>query len=286
LEDGSKELSTANNFGGFWTKDKLDVLRDYLGFYTLALSKQRYQLVYVDAFAGTGRCGIKDRDGEHRLIEGSAKIALDCAGFDQYRFIEKKRKHREELEQLIAAHPNGGKASISAAGAEDALPFMLAGYDWRRWRGVLFLDPFGLQCTYDLLKRIAETKALDVFFLVSLSGLYRQAAINAADVDQGKRARLTAFLGTRDWQELYTAGPQDDLFSGPLVTREPGWEQILAIMTKRLKSLFPYVGEPTLMRAAGGAPLFALYFAVANPSGPAIGLASKVSREILSQLPG
>ena len=33
---------------------KLTTISDYLAFYTVALSKQRFRLTYFDAFAGTG----------------------------------------------------------------------------------------------------------------------------------------------------------------------------------------------------------------------------------------
>ncbi len=277
---------TANRFGGFWTQDKLKVLQEYLQFYCIAMSRQPYTLIYVDAFAGTGRCKIKNDSGGHDVIDGSAKIALDCApGFHQFRFIEKKKVHQAELADLISAHPNGKKASIATRSAEDLLPSILLGYDWNRHRGVLFLDPFGLQCNYQLLQQIAATKALDVFFLVSLSGLYRQAAIKESGVDEGKAMKLTNFLGTDEWRNEIYIREQGDFFDGPQRSRDRGWNAILEFTTKRLRGVFPYVGDPNLMGISNGAPLFALYFAVSNPNPKAIGLAKRVSNEILSKLP-
>lgn len=278
---------TSNRFGGFWTKDKLDVLRQYLGFYALAMSKQAWcKRVYIDAFAGTGRCMIKNTGGGELLIDGSAKIALDCTpGFHMYRFIEAKKKHRDELQQLISSHPNGDKAKISKHTAEDMLPMILLGHDWKKTRGVLFLDPFGLQCSYQLLQQISATQALDVFFLVSLSGLYRQAAVNEKGIDGGKAAKLTAFLGTDEWRSaIYKRAPQDDFFNEPEVTRERGSDAILQFTTERLRKVFPYVGDPTIMYGNTNAPMFALYFAVSNPSDNAVQLARRVSKEILSKL--
>lgn len=279
------EQVTANRFGGFWTELKLQVLREYLGFYTQALKAQPFQLVYIDAFAGTGRCHVKASNGDGRTIDGSARIALDCSPpFARYHFIEQKRKHVDELRALIAVHPNGGRATLTAHSASDMLPPLLTGYDWTKTRGVLFLDPFGLQCDWSLLQRIANTRALDVFFLVSLSGLYRQAAVNARDIDHGKAAKLTAFLGTPDWRSAIYTREQGDLFDAPSVSRAQGWQDILRFTTERLRMLFPYVSDPSVLGTANGAPLFALYFAVANPAKPALGLASRVSREILSKL--
>lgn len=277
---------TANRFGGFWTQDKLNVLQEYLQFYCIAMSRQTYTLVYIDAFAGTGRCKIRNEAGGHQVIDGSAKLALDCnPGFHRFRFIEKKRVHQAELADLIATHPNGSKASMATRSAEDLLPSMLLGYDWNRHRGVLFLDPFGLQCSYQLLQQIAATKALDVFFLVSLSGLYRQAAVKESGIDEGKAAKLTNFLGTTEWRDAIYTREQGDLFDGLQRSRDRGWDAILQFTTMRLRGVFPYVGDPNLMGMSNGAPLFALYFAVSNPSPKAVELAKKVSKEILSKLP-
>lgn len=279
-------MTTANRFGGFWTADKLQVLHEYLNFFCNALKRQPFSLVYIDAFAGTGRCHIKGASDDGHIIDGSAAIALNCEPpFHAYRFIEKKRAHQAELDQLVAQHPNGARARIARGSAQDLLPPMLTGYDWKRWRGVLFLDPFGLQITWPVLQQIADTKALDVFFLVSLSGLYRQAARQERGIDEGKANKLTNFLGTSDWRDAIYVREQGDLFDGPQRSRDAGWEAILNFTTQRLKFLFPYVGEPNLMQMQNGAPLFALYFAVSNPAPEAVGLASRVSRDILSRLP-
>lgn len=282
---------TSNRFGGFWTVDKLDVLRNYLRFFCIALEHQPhparpYQLVYIDAFAGTGRCAVKTAAGHQLVVDGSAKIALDCTpGFTSYRFIEKKRAHQAELQALIDTHPNGSRAALAKQSADAALEGVLKDYDWRRTRGVLFLDPFGLQCSWPMLQQIRETEALDVFFLVSLSGLYRQAAVKESKVDPGKAASLSRFLGTDEWRDAIYTTEQGDLFDGPQRSRPPGWEDLLNYTTQRLRSLFPYVGEPNLMAMQSGAPLFALYFAVSNPNPLALNLAKRVSSNILSKLP-
>lgn len=184
----------------------------------------------------------------------------------------------------MAEHPNGTKVTIAGRSAADLLPLLLAGYDWRKWRGVLFLDPYGLQCTWPMLERIAATKALDVFFLLSVSGLFRQAARDVADVDEGKGAILTSVLGTEDWRAVLYTREQTDIFGGSQLTRAAGWRAIVDFTTKRLRTIFPYVAEPKLLSGESGPPKFALYFMVSNDSGPAIRLAQKVSSQILKKL--
>lgn len=276
---------TANRFGGRWTSDKLVVLRDYLAFYTQALKGQRFQRVYIDAFAGTGKCQVSDGSAEGRKIDGSATIALaNEPAFEHYWFIEPKRKHREELEQLVHGHPLVARCTVMRSDAATSLPFVLQKYDWSKTRGVLFLDPYGLQCEWRLLQQIAATKALDVFFLLSLSGVYRQAAVQARAIDAGKAARLTALFGTEDWRTAIYTREQGGLFDGPEISRAPGWRDLLDFATARLRLIFPTVVEPALLGQASGAPLFALYFCACNPSPAAQALAGRVGREVLNKL--
>ena len=47
---------TVFSFGGNWSTLKLEIVRKYLGAYTTIMNKyrDRFQYVYIDAFAGTG----------------------------------------------------------------------------------------------------------------------------------------------------------------------------------------------------------------------------------------
>jgi len=51
--------SYSENTVGPWARQKLDVLENYLSAYTTALSKQRFRLVFIDAFAGAGKSRVR-----------------------------------------------------------------------------------------------------------------------------------------------------------------------------------------------------------------------------------
>ena len=84
-----------NQFGGPWTEEKLDILEAYLDAYTTALNNSGFQLVYIDAFAGSG--GIlpwsgadpAQRRDARSLIMGSAAraLAVDDRPFDRLVFV-------------------------------------------------------------------------------------------------------------------------------------------------------------------------------------------------------
>ena len=63
-------------FGGNWTKRKLDILESYMDAYTTALKKQGFRLMYIDAFAGEGRIGLRDDDDGVQFLSGSVTRAL------------------------------------------------------------------------------------------------------------------------------------------------------------------------------------------------------------------
>lgn len=91
-----------HTFGGAWTDRKVELVRRYLDAYTTVMKKQRFKLVYVDAFAGTGYRSPKDSSDDPLLFtefpemiglsKGSARVALEVGDrpFDQYVFVEKR----------------------------------------------------------------------------------------------------------------------------------------------------------------------------------------------------
>jgi three-Cys-motif partner protein len=276
---------TRHAFGGRWTEHKLRVLQDYLRFYTRAL-KDKFKLVYVDTFAGTGTCTIRVGQQGERTIEGSARIAVDVVPpFDRFFFIERREKHVLALEELKKAHRLGERIAITQGDANKHLASILESVDWTRARGVLFLDPYGLQCDWEMVQAVAATRALDTFFLVSIAGLARQAARSASRIDAGKQAALDRFLGTSEWRTaLYRTPDQDDLFdSSPALQRDGGPEAIIQFVQQRLAKAFAHVADPCILRGPNNAVLFALFIAISNPNQRARDLAARVGREILNK---
>ena len=78
-------------FGGDWTAEKLLISSAYLDAYTTALKSQRFRLIYVDAFAGSGSIVAHDDEDRRRLLEGSPLVALavEDRPFDQLIFVER-----------------------------------------------------------------------------------------------------------------------------------------------------------------------------------------------------
>jgi three-Cys-motif partner protein len=163
-------------FGGVWTLIKLEVLERYLVAFNNARSKQSFTRIYVDAFAGTGRCDVTV-NGEKVTVDGSARRALKInPPFGKFCFIELKARKLAALKALQTEFPDKS-IEIIQDGANIALKTICERYDCRNSRAVLFLDPFGMHVEWLTLEAIAKTGAIDVWYLFPDSSLYRQAGI-------------------------------------------------------------------------------------------------------------
>ncbi|MCH5373836.1 MAG: three-Cys-motif partner protein TcmP, partial [Planctomycetes bacterium] len=271
---------STHRFGGPWTEIKLDVLRRYLAAYTTALKKQRFRLLYIDAFAGSGDYLPADSG---TAKSGSARIALETEGFSRYCFIEKNQGRFRQLELVRGEHPDE-QVELFLGDANQVLPRLLTELDAGNWRGILFLDPYGMSFQWSTLQAIAATELLDLWYLFPIMGVYRQAAISWTQVDEYKAAALDSCLGTPDWRtEFYRQSQQLNLFGDP-----PGKERFANVdaieqfVHDRLKQVFPAVSNP-LRLPRTGATYYSLFFAVSNQSPKAQGLALKIAGDILGK---
>ena len=289
--DDDKGPDDEHAFGGIWTRIKLEALGKYLVAFNTALSKQNFTRIYIDAFAGTGRCDITV-DGEKTSIDGSARRALATdPPFHKFCFIELRTKKLAALKALEDEYPDKS-IEVIHDDANAALKSLCEKHPWHDERAVLFLDPFGMHVEWTTLQAIAKTGAIDVWYLFPYSGLYRQAAKNADAMDADKEESITRLLGTDEWRQVfYTPKRQASLFGGDDGDeRDADHHQMLDFVSQRLKGVFPAVTAPKVLYQGGdsknpsGAPLFALYFAASNPKPAAHGLATKIAKAILDTL--
>lgn len=290
-ERESKKLNkSVHRFGGQWTLSKLEALQKYLSAYTNALKNKSFRLHYIDAFAGSGAFEIMV-DGESVSQRGSAQIALDTTPqFHELIFIEKDGNRCDDLRALSAERPDRSVRVIQGD-ANIELANLCASIRWSSNRAVLFLDPYGAEVEWATLGAIARTKAIDVWYLFPLSGLYRQMAKDSRQIDPGKEATITRLLGTDQWKEaMYSQPPTKDLFGDDHDQRHTDVEQITQFVTERIGSLFPMIAGPKVLhltlpgRQGVGAPMYALYFAASNPSPGAAGLACRIAKDVLNSL--
>lgn len=288
-------------FGGDWTTEKLKRVQEYLRAYVIALKRQKFHLLYIDAFAGTGYRTLRHDDNQAELlfpdlvlpdsenfVNGSARNALEVnPPFNEYIFIEKDPVRCTELEKLRNEFPLlSGSIQIVNAEANSYLLDLCRGVEWMRRgrRAVLFLDPFGMQVEWNTIQAIAETHAIDLWILFPLGIGVNRLLRRDGNIEPAVRNRLDLLFGTNNWYDVfYETSTTEDLFGEQTLTRKVGnFESIARYFVDRLRTVFAGVAEnPLPLYNSRNNPLYLLCFAAGNPRGAPIAL--RIAQHILAR---
>jgi three-Cys-motif partner protein len=165
--------------------------------------------------------------------------------------------------------------------ANDAIAALCKATNWRNTRGVVFLDPYGLQVTWDTLFAIAQTKALDVWVLFPSGMGLNRLLTKSGDIRQEWQETLDRSLGTKEWRSAFYRSEQEaDLFEGPRdkTVKDADPIKLEKFYLDRLRPVFPTVMN-TCVRLTNSKDqtMYLLCFACANPSPKAKALVTKLA---------
>jgi three-Cys-motif partner protein len=277
-------------FGGFWSLLKVEAIEKYLRAYAIAMSKRSFDLVYIDTFAGSGSFAFGEEmplmgeDEAARVFSGSVKRALAVPEFKQLFFIEADVRNIASLRTIAG---DDRRVQIIQGDANVKLVELCRRLNWKRRRGVVFVDPCGPETDWAMLRAIAATKALDMFWLFPLSAVYRNAPHDHGMLTPEKRAMVSKCLDCEDWEESFYGASTSvvrDLFDDAPKVRHVDIQKIEAFVTAKLSAIFPHVEPPARLLGNTNAPLFNLFFALANPSAAAKRVASPIARHLLDAI--
>lgn len=290
-----------NEFGGPWTKVKLERIRKYLHAYTTIFRANKaamyYTTHYVDAFAGSGRVLPSGQSENPTLAlfdesdiadmqvfyKGSARNALEVEpGFDNYLFIERRTGFVSALQDLKSQFPERAhQIRIQQGDANQVLQEWSRQMDWRRNRSVVFLDPYGMQVDWSTLVALAKTKAVDMWVLLPLEAIIRMLTNKGLPPDEWQ-IQLSALFGTADWiDRFYPLSSQLSLYGAdPEIEKQAKPKQICNFYVERLQDIFAGVSSDyLLLKNRKSNPIFALFFAAANPEKAA--KATRIAGDVL-----
>ena len=272
-------METVQAFGGTWTKTKLNMFRGYLDAYLKVLSNQSYTTVFFDAFAGSGYVEL-----EYEVLEGSARIALSAPRlFDRYIFVDNRKENVLSLKEMI--HKDfpflENRTEVIHSDANKAIKELIPVINWKTNRCLMFIDPFATQFDWESFSVIANTQAIDFWYLFPCSAVNRMLKRNGNLPIKWEQC-LDRVFGTSDWREsFYHKSPQSSLF-GDEIEKDSSIENLSKYLVKRLKETFPGVADnPYVFRNGTNAPLFLFCFAMSNPSVKAQAAALRIANHIL-----
>ncbi len=285
-------------FGGSWTDEKLERVRKYLVAYSTIMNRQKFRYAYIDAFAGTGYRTLEQHEkplakifpevfeqDSQAFLDGSARIALQVRPrFNKYIFIERDPNRIVELQKLRSEFDEL-RDDIKLEN-EDANIYLqdLCKRNWAKRRAVLFLDPFGMQVTWDTIVAIAETKAIDLWILFPISAVNRLLT-RTGQISSGWRTSLDGLFGSSDWYDVfYRTRTFTNIFGSEQTNtvKLADFDLIGQYFVKRLTTVFAGVAQnPLPLLNSRNTPLYLLCFASGNPKGSKTAI--KIAQDILKR---
>ena len=253
---------------GFWTRYKLDLLREYLNAFTTA-SKRGGALVYLDLFGG-------EPENQERHtgtpIDGSARIALstDAPPFTHLRFFELASNARK-LEAAIAREFPNRNTRVYVGDCNTTIVEALRDLhsDDVAWAPTFaFIDPNGPHFTWALLTRLARHKPSRTKTKVELWILFPDPLFARLLPARGDRrirpeddTAISEMFGTSDWHAIYDAKLREE------ITPTEAREEYVDLMRWRLQEQLGYRWTHQLEIRTETVPIYHMIFATDSEPG-------------------
>ncbi len=268
-----------NQFGGDWTKKKIEILVDYAKAYlTIMKDRPYFKLMYFDGFAGSGFI-INDKKVDIEMTVGAARRIIEIAEprpFDTYYFVEKDPIHFKLLEENTKTlFP---KKKIHAV-CEDCnkklvdLANFLRDPKNKQYRTLAYIDPCGMQVEWRSIESLRGLP-IDMWVLVPTGlGVNRLLKRNG-QISDAWVERLEIFLGlTREEIEKNFYKKTESLF--PEITFvqkvEDTVEKSAKLYRSRLKEVFDFVSKPYALKNSTNSIMYHLFLTSNNETGVKIG---------------
>lgn len=271
------------NTVGPWAAAKLDALEAYLKFYGMALSKQPFTRVYIDAFAGAcitrvrGSTGTiepspffeevddTEADEQEQFILGSPVRALNVPnGFHRHYFFDLDTTRAEKLRAVTNGRTG---VNVEVGDCNPLIRHLAPTLKRRGVRGVAFLDPYGAHLEWTTIEALADCGTMEVVINFPLAMAINRLITRSGDVPDRWANQLTACFGTDKWRDI-AYSREVDLFGTEVTTKHGDVaERLLELYIGRLRSLFPFVAKPRLIRNTRNSPLYYLIWAGPNSLG-------------------
>jgi len=250
---------------GFWTRGKLQMLRDYLDAFTTASKDKSSEILLFDLFAG-GPDNTERITGEP--IKGSPWVALsiDDAPFTRLRFFE--IEGAAELEVRLRADFQERDFRVIDQDCNEAIDDVLAelkAYNWAP--SFAFLDPNGPHYTWATIEALASFKAgrkykVELWMLFPEPMFVRLLPVRGDQARPEDVDKITAMFGTNQWETIYKAR-----LNGEIEPREARAEYV-NLMRWRLEKELGYKWTHSFeVRNERGHPIYQLIFATDHPAG-------------------
>ena len=141
---------------------------------------------------------------------------------------------------------------------------------WNNWRGVIFLDPFGMQVPWNTVEEIGKTKAIEVFINFPVGMAIQRLLKRNGQFPPAERDKLDNYFGTDEWFNLLYREKKDFFGDGGFDKLQDASDRLVKWYRRRLKDAFGYVTSAREVQSTTGRALYYLIFAGPNQKGAKI----------------
>ena len=268
-----------NNFGGDWTKIKIEILVEYAKAY-LSIMKDRsfFKLMYFDGFAGSGFI-VKEKKVDVDVTVGAARRIIEIAEprpFDSQYFVEKDPVNFVLLEKNTKdAFPKKKIYTI----CEDCnkkiidLSNFLRDPKNSKVRTLAYIDPCGMQVEWRSIESLRGLP-IDMWILVPTGlGVNRLLKRNG-QISDAWLEKLEIFLGlTREEIEKRFYKKSATLFEDitHIEKEKNAIESSAKLYQSRLKEVFEFVSKPYELKNSSNSTMYHLFLTSNNKTAEKIG---------------
>jgi three-Cys-motif partner protein len=193
---------------GPWVEDKYFFLEIYLNASCEARRKfaDKSNAVFIDLFAGPGRCIIKN---EKREIDsgGIRAFKRDEAPFNEYFYFDISSVNTQALEKMISSKSN---CNVRCGDSNTLINEMVETLSQKPYRyHFAFVDPFGPDgLKFETLKALAKLNRMDILLHFPIGSIKRNLGMWL----RSKSTILDDFLGTDKWRKRIDGLSSDKIF--------------------------------------------------------------------------
>lgn len=268
-----------NNFGGDWTKIKIEILIEYAKAY-LYIMKDRefFKLMYFDGFAGSGFIH-KDKKTDIDITIGAARRIIEISDprpFDSYYFVEKDQKNFALLEEntkiafpqktIYTVCDNCNKKIID-------LSNFLRDPKNKNVRTLAYIDPCGMQVEWRSIESLRGLP-LDMWILVPTGLGVNRLLKKDGQISDAWLRKLEIFLGlNREEIEKHFYKKTNTLFEEITFVEKEKYaiESSANLYKSRLKEVFKFVSKPYELKNSTNSIMYHLFLTSNNKTAEKIG---------------
>jgi len=276
------------NWGGDWTKQKLDAFEKYVRAYLKIMNKQKEKYngwpttIYFDGFAGSGinlpkednlksdpLNGLELENEASQYYVGAAErvVSMDLS-FDEYYFVDCNKKAIESLKKKLSPSQKGNRVYKYIVKDVNEGINKLSLYLDSKKSALVFLDPFGMDIQWNTIS-LLKGKRVDLWILIPTG-----VAINRLLDREGELRHLDKLeecLGLSETEikrEFYLEKEEFNLFNGKIKSLEKisdSISHITKLYIKQLKTIWNFVtDEPLVLINSKNVPIYHFVFASNN----------------------